>query len=88
MIDKTSSERCVEGLQSAYRHWDLRRAAQARAFSIAISREPGTHGSAVAKEVGRRLNWQVYDHQLVDLVAQDMGVRTKLLESINEKHTG
>ena len=97
MIDEISSERIAQRLESAYCHWDLHRAAvQAqpevkstppRAFSIAISREAGTHGSAVAEEVGRRLNWQVYDHQLLDAVAKDIGVRTKLLESIDEKHT-
>ncbi|HZZ78432.1 MAG TPA: cytidylate kinase-like family protein [Gemmataceae bacterium] len=54
---------------------------------MTISREAGTQGTAVAEEVGSRLQWQVYDHQLLELVAQDMGVRAKLLESIDEKRT-
>src|SRR5262249_45688841 len=57
-------------------------------LTIAISREAGTHGTAIGDAVGRHLNWQVYDHQLLEVVAKDMGVRTKLLESVDEKHLG
>jgi cytidylate kinase len=98
MLD-VSSRGLTKKLDAAYRHWDKRRhAADARpqpeaqskrpgSACVAISREAGAHGTAVAEEVGRRLNWQVYDHQLLEVVAQDMGVRTKLLESIDEKRT-
>jgi cytidylate kinase len=40
----------------------------------------------VGRAVGERLGWVVYDRELVQHVAADMGVRTSLLESLDEKH--
>ncbi len=54
-------------------------------FSIAISREAGTQGTAVAREVGRVLGWPVYDHELLEHVAREMGLRKDLLESLDER---
>src|SRR5262245_36640969 len=48
-------------------------------FSIAISREAGTRGPAVAAAVAERLGWKVYDHELLEQVARDLHVRVKLL---------
>jgi cytidylate kinase len=77
------------------RHWETRRQATAaqqnvspqvsHAFSIALSREAGTLGTSVAQEVGRLLGWQVYDHELLEQIARDMGLRTSLLESVDER---
>ncbi len=58
----------------------------ARPFSIALSRETGTRGPAVARAVGERLGWQVYDQELLELVARDLKVRVKLLKDIDERH--
>lgn len=55
-------------------------------FSIAVSREAGTRGPAVAKAVAERLGWRVYDHELLELVARDLHVRVKLLENLDERH--
>jgi cytidylate kinase len=78
------------------RHWESRRrAAAARGehlprtaddFTIALSREAGIPGTSVAREVGNRLGWQVYDHELLERIAQEMHVRTALLESVDERH--
>jgi cytidylate kinase len=54
-------------------------------FTIALCRQAGTPGSSVAQEVGKRLGWQVYDHELLDQIAQDTGLRTSLLESVDER---
>lgn len=58
------------------------------AFTITISREAGTRGTAIAHEVGKRLGWQVYDHELLERIARDQGIRTTLLESVDERHIG
>jgi cytidylate kinase len=58
----------------------------ARPFSIAVSREAGTRGPAVARAVAERLGWKVYDQQLLELVARDLHVRVKLLENMDERH--
>ena len=58
----------------------------AHPLSIAISRETGTRGPAVARAVGNRLGWQVYDQELLELVDNDLHVRAKLLEDLDERH--
>jgi cytidylate kinase len=52
---------------------------------VALSREAGVDGAAVARDVGTRLGWPVYDNELLQRIAQDMGVRTSLLESVDER---
>jgi cytidylate kinase len=78
------------------RHWEARRQAEAaaaragqaslaEAWTVALAREAGTQGTAVGHEVGRRLGWPVYDHELLERIAQEMGLRTNLLESVDER---
>ena len=55
------------------------------AFTIAISREVGARGTTVARDVGRRLGWPVYDHELLEQIAKEMHVSVHLLESADEK---
>jgi len=57
-------------------------------FTIALSREAGTHGTQIANEVANRLGWLVYDRELLEKIAQEMGIRTSLLESVDEKRMG
>ena len=57
----------------------------AHGWTVALAREAGTQGTAVAKEVGRRLGWNVYDHELLEKIAREMGLRTNLLESVDER---
>lgn len=92
---KTSSERIAEVLQRALRRGRRPQVAAEpiealppptpRAFSIAISREAGANGSAIGRRVGEKLGWQVYDYELVERIAGEMGLRSKLLESVDEK---
>jgi cytidylate kinase len=88
------SENLAHTLEYLCRHWESRRAAAAndaearsmqRLFAVAISCEAGTSGSAVAHEIGKRLGWLVYDHELLERIAQNMGVRTSLLENVDER---
>ena len=90
-----SQEKALSQLvDRACRHWEARRQAAARrhssrphsaGFTVALSREVGTQGTLIAHEVGRLLNWPVYDHELLERIAQDMGLRTSLLESVDEQ---
>ena len=54
-------------------------------FTIALSREAGSGGTVVAREVGRRLGWPVYDHELLDHLAKDLQVNVDLLENVDER---
>jgi cytidylate kinase len=78
----------------AVRQWETRELVESHAhaasgkppaFTIAMEREAGTQGTLVAKEVGKLLGWQVWDHELLERVAQDMGLRTRLLKSVDER---
>ncbi len=82
-------------IERACRHWEARRQAiaqqrditpeTAQTFTIALSREAGTQGTLIANEVGQRLCWHVYDHELLEQIAREMGLRTALLESVDER---
>ena len=40
-------------------------------LAIAVSREAGARGGTIARLVGRRLGWQVYDQDLLEYMAHD-----------------
>ncbi len=83
------SERHVEALHRAQQHWQTRRQAgetpAAVIPTVAVAREAGAPGTSVAHEVGARLGWPVYDHELLEQIAKEMGLRVNLLESIDER---
>src|SRR6478672_12694127 len=93
-MDRDHSSDCIATtLQNLCRHWAERQvapegpcaAANPYPFTIALSREAGTQGAAVGREVGARLGWQVYDHELLERIALDLGVRTILLDRVDER---
>jgi cytidylate kinase len=77
-----------------WRHWEEQRraslegAAVGPGLTIALAREAGTPGTTVAHEVGRLLGWQVYDYELLKRISQETGLRTGLLESVDERKGG
>jgi cytidylate kinase len=84
-----STARVAEALARAVGHWKSRREARALPpFTIALDGEAGANAGAVARAIGDRLGWQVYDHELVEGIARDMGVRADLLDSVDEKRMG
>ncbi len=52
---------------------------------LLISREKGAGGTAVGRAVGQHLGWQVFDHEIVDQIAQKANVRRQLIESLDER---
>jgi cytidylate kinase len=86
MTPTTSLERVTEGITRAQAHWYARaRRAATPAFTIALAREAGAPGTSVANALGERLHWPVYDQELVERIAQDMGLRPALLQSVDER---
>ncbi len=51
---------------------------------IAIGREYGSCGSAVAKELSRLMGIKLYDKELIQLVAENSGYATEVLKDIDE----
>jgi cytidylate kinase len=98
MDHEVSPSRAAETLQHEWRHWEAMRKNTAsrpnvgpprhHALTIALSREAGTQETAVGQEVGKRLGWPVYDHELLERIARDMRLRQRLLESVDEKEVG
>jgi cytidylate kinase len=86
----------AEAMNLARKRWKWQRQQEANApgapapaaFTIALSREAGAGATLVARAVGGRLGWAVYDRELVQHVADDWGVQAALLESVDEKRTG
>jgi cytidylate kinase len=88
MNPNVSSARLVEALERADRQRQERRqtAGPPRpAFTIALSREAGTNAPLIARALGQRLGWAVYDRELLQRVAQEMNLRTSLLQHMDEK---
>jgi cytidylate kinase len=90
-----SSERVLGGLEHAVQHWEKSRASAAERpsgnvpahWTVAVSREAGARGSSIARRAGELLGWPVYDRELLQMIADEKGLRVKLLESVDEKHT-
>ena len=61
-------------------------AAAAPGFTIALSREVGARGTSVARAVGARLGWAVYDNEILERIAQEMKVRPRALQRVDERH--
>jgi len=88
-----SSPALTEALVRANQHWQLRHQEEAGteksaapAFTIALSREAGTYGAAIARAVADRLGWPVYDSELLQRVASELGVQQASLSTMDERH--
>lgn len=85
-----NSDRIVEALARLYRHAEDRPETRLEPLppplTIAMSRQAGSRGSDVARVVGARLGWPVYDHELLTRIAEEKGLHEKLLERLDERH--
>jgi cytidylate kinase len=52
------------------------------ALTVAFSREAGARGSSVGRRVGRKLDWPVYDQELLEYMAQDTVARQGMLDNL------
>ncbi len=52
--------------------------------NICISRESGAGGGTIARMVGRRLHWKVYDHELLEAIAHRMEVSSDEVRAFDE----
>jgi cytidylate kinase len=56
----------------------------ARFQNICISREAGAGGGALARLIGQRLGWKVYDDELIEAIAHRMGVPLDEVRTLDE----
>jgi cytidylate kinase len=87
MFEKSAAQRLAEALArtGTYRQHAEEYAGAGTRFTIALSRETGSRATSVAGEVGARLNWPVYDQELLRRIAQEMHLREYLLASVDER---
>ena len=92
-MKKTTPELFGEALQRTRQRWrsqsaseplQLSPAAKQVGMTVAISRESGAWGGSVARELGARLDWPVYDRELLEKISEETGLQTELLESLDE----
>ncbi len=89
MYPQVEGMRAAEARMLATRYTDLRGPAVGPPpYTVAFSREAGSGGILVAREVGRRLNWPVYDHELLDHLARELRVDVDQLENVDERQPG
>jgi cytidylate kinase len=81
------AESIVHAHSYRHSHEEARLTPDSPALTIALSRQVGAGGTSIATEVGNRLGWPVYDHALLERIAQEMHLRTRLLESVDERRT-
>ncbi len=55
-------------------------------LTIALSHQTGAGGAEIARIVGTRLNWPIYDHELLDQIAEEMGLNAHHLEHLDERY--
>lgn len=56
------------------------------AVTIAFSREAGSGGVTIAREVGRLLDWPVYDNELLARIADEKGLSARMIEHLDERY--
>lgn len=56
----------------------------ARFRNVCISREAGAGGGAIARAVGTRLDWKVYNHELLDAIAHRMELPIEEVQTFDE----
>ncbi|MHC5541737.1 cytidylate kinase-like family protein, partial [Singulisphaera rosea] len=56
----------------------------ARFRTVCISRESGAGGGTIGRLVGRRLDWKVYDHEILEAIATRMEVTTDEVRAFDE----
>jgi cytidylate kinase len=83
-------DRVVETIARLNRYTGRGRASEpvATPIAVAVSRQAGSRGAAVARAAGAALGWPVYDHELLELIAREKGTHAALLESVDERYVG
>lgn len=52
-------------------------------LTVALSREAGARGGTIGRRVARKLNWPIYDQELLEYMAQDGVVRQGLIDNLS-----
>jgi cytidylate kinase len=86
----STPDRYVETLAKLQHFAETPEAARAKGkpITVAVSRQAGSRGAEISQVVGTKLGWSVFDHELLDRIAQEKGLNARLLEQLDERHMG
>jgi cytidylate kinase len=90
MTETENLDRKAQALLRALGYREVRHqepgASQAAAgLTIALSCEAGTAASEIARAVGDRLGWPVYDHEILEMMARELSMPIRVLEHADER---
>src|SRR5258708_1963544 len=88
MIPETSVQRTIEALVHTNDRTPGAPHEIGPGVTIAISRQTGAGGTTLARELGERLGWPVFDREILQHIAEQTGLRVRLLEDMDEKRSG
>jgi cytidylate kinase len=57
-------------------------------ITIAVSRQAGSGGLGIARAASAQLGWPVYDHELLNRIAEEKGLSKQLVERLDERCPG
>ncbi len=97
--ERTHVEKVIE---RQIRQWELRRklAEEGGASAVAglahlsegpyvtCSKQLGCGGTLVARKLAERLNWQIFDREILEAIARETHTRDKILSSLDERDVG
>src|SRR4051794_16028691 len=83
------TQRLSKNLEQMWRHWEFQKknSDTPTDITITIGRQAGTNADELARDLGAQLNWPVYDRELLELVAQDMGAKEEALEGMDDRRS-
>jgi len=55
---------------------------------LTVSRQLGSGGLEIARRVGERLGWQVYDKQILETIAEHRHLRSRVVQRLDERVIG
>ena len=55
---------------------------------ITVSRELGSGGDEIAENLSRRMEWQLYDKEILNYMSENLDVHVKAVESVDEQTIG
>jgi cytidylate kinase len=86
MTSRESDEEMRRLLQARLQEWRLREARpESRSEPVVtITREPGCGGESIAEQLCAELNLHLYDWELVERIAKDTHVSTRLVATLDE----
>ncbi len=93
--DPSARQHLARAVERQMRHWELARAQRPAPASggdddhagpfVTISRLVGAGGFDIATQLAERLTWPIFDRQILQTMANDDLVRTRLYEQMDER---